>query len=153
MGKNKGKGKGPRGKKWSRKRKAAESLEKLGNERTNAAGYDDGKEYAAAKTSNPKFEAYYSLIGLHNTRYVDGKFVGCDTDEEKHAERDLFMSTLRATLPASFRVDRSLDPTIQKTILEELQEYVGKEMELEIELPLKSEVTGGKKTKDGKIPS
>lgn len=145
-GKNGGRGRGSRGKKWNRKRKAEEGAEKLGKERTNAAGYKEGKDYFAAKTSNPKFEAYYSLVGLHNTRYDNGKFVPCNTDEEKHAERDLFMSTLRATLPASFRVDRSLDPTIQKTILEELQEYVGKEMDLEIELPRRSEVTGGKKT-------
>jgi hypothetical protein len=131
-GKNGGRGRGSRGKKWNRKRKAEEGAEKLGKERTNAAGYKEGKDYFAAKTSNPKFEAYYSLVGLHSTRYDNGKFVPCSTDEEKHAERDLFMSTLRATLPASFRVDRSLDPTIQKTILEELQEYVGKEMELEI---------------------
>ncbi len=146
MGKNGGRGRGPRGKKWNRKRKAEEGAEKEGKERTNAGGYVDGKDYAAALTSNPKFEAYYSLVGLHDTRYEDGKFVPCATDAEKHAERDLFMSTLRATLPASFRVDRSLDPTIQKTILEELQEFVGKEMEVEIELPRRSEVVGGKKT-------
>ncbi len=143
MGKNHG-GRGR--KKWNRKRKAEEGAQKEGKERTNAAGYKDGKDYAAAKTSNPKFEAYYSLVGLHDTRYDNGTFVPCNTDAEKHAERDLFMSTLRATLPASFRVDRSLDPTIQKTILEELQEYVGKEMEVEIELPRRSEAIGGKKT-------
>ena len=142
MGKNGGRGR----KKWNRKRKAEEGAAKEGKERTNAAGYEEGQDYAAAKTSNPKFEAYYSLVGLHDTRYDNGMFVPCVTDAEKHAERDLFMSTLRATLPASFRVDRSLDPTIQKTILEELQEYVGKEMEVEIELPRRSEAIGGKKT-------
>jgi len=142
MGKNGARGR----KKWNRKRKAEEGAEKQGKERTNAGGYKDGQDYAAAKTSNPKFEAYYSLVGLHDTRYDNGTFVPCDTDAEKHAERDLFMTTLRATLPASFRVDRSIDPTIQKKILEELQEYVGKEMEVEIELPRRSEAIGGKKT-------
>ena len=142
MGKHGGRGR----KKWNRKRKAEEGAFKEGKERTNAGGYKDGQDYAAAKTSNPKFEAYYSLVGLHDTRYDNGKFVPCATDAEKHAERELFMSTLRATLPASFRVDRSLDPLIQKTLLEELQEYVGKEMELEIELPRRSEAIGGKKT-------
>ena len=142
MGKNGARGR----KKWNRKRKAEEGAEKQGKERTNAGGYKDGQDYAAAKTSNPKFEAYYSLVGLHDTRYDNGTFVPCATDAEKHVERDLFMTTLRATLPASFRVDRSIDPTIQKKILEELQEYVGKEMEVEIELPRRSEAIGGKKT-------
>ena len=146
MGKNGGRGRGRGRQKWNRKRKAEEGLAKEGKERTNASGYKDGQDYAAAKTSNPKFEAYYSLIGLHDTRYNGEKFVSCASDAEKHTERDLFMSTLRATLPASFRVDRSLDPTIQKTLLEELQEFVGKEMEVEIELPRRSEVIGGKKT-------
>jgi 16S rRNA C967 or C1407 C5-methylase (RsmB/RsmF family) len=92
-------------------------------------------------------EAYYSLVGLHNTRYDTStkQFVPCTNDEEKHAERDLFMSTLSAILPASFRVDRSLDSTIQGNILEELNEFVGKEMELEIELPQRSAAFGGMK--------
>lgn len=140
------------GKKWSRKRKVEERTAKVDKERKdNGAG-----SYNVAPNSNPKFEAYYSLVGLHNSRYDADtqQFVPCTSDEEKHAERELFMSTLTQILPASFRVDRSLDPTIQKTVLEELEQFIGKEMELEIELPRRSAVFGGMKNmleKDGKV--
>ena len=157
-------GQGGRGEngRWSRKRKVEERQFKVDKERTDngmsAAGYIEGKDYTPTPPSNPKMEAYYSLLGLHSTRYEPpsaaddaenarsvGKFVPCLTDEEKHAERNLFMSTLRSILPASFRIDRSLDLTIQQTLLEELQQFVGKEMELEIELPKRSEAFGGMK--------
>ena len=133
---------GDSGKKWSRKRKAEEAAAKLGSQRANGSG-----GYDVVHGSNAKFEAYYSLVGLHNTRY-DGekkKFVACVDDEEKHKERELFMASMRAILPVSFRVDRGLDPTIQKKLLEELQQFVGKEMEVEIELPRKSAAFGGMK--------
>ena len=108
MGKNGGRGRG--GQKWNRKRKAEERNNKAGKARTDGATWDG---YNAVKTSNPKMEAYYSLMGLHDVRYErENGFVACTTDEEKTAERELFMSTLRTILPASFRMDRSLDPTI-----------------------------------------
>lgn len=137
MGKNGGKN---RNQKWSRKRKAEEKDAKSDKKRTNGQG-----NYNTTVNSNAKFEAYYSLVGLHNTRYNEenGQFVPCAGDEEKHKERDLFMTSLSGILPASFRVDRSLDPTIQKKLLEELQEFVGKEMEVEIELPRRSAPCGG----------
>lgn len=95
-------------------------------------------------------EAYYSLVGLHDLRYVaDGEKVGtfepCATDAEKTAERERFMSALRSILPASFRIDRSLDSVVQLKLIEEMKEFVGKEMEVEIELPKRSEAAGGTK--------
>mmetsp|Transcript_21032 Transcript_21032/g.50720 ORF Transcript_21032/g.50720 Transcript_21032/m.50720 type:complete len:995 (-) Transcript_21032:106-3090(-) len=142
MGGNRQGGKNRGGKKWSRKRKAEEHSAKSGKERDNN---NKSNGWNVIPNSNAKFEAYYSLIGLHDTRRdgTSGTFVPCTSDEEKHAERDLFMSTLAAILPASFRVDRSLDPTIQRTLLEELQQFVGREMELEVELPTRSPAFGG----------
>ena len=138
MGKNRG------GKKWSRKRKADEKSLKSDKPRRDKNGVGS---YNIVQYSNAKFESYYSLIGLHDTKYNPStcQFEQCTTDEEKHAERNLFMETTSTILPASFRVDRSLDPMIQSTVLEELQEFVGKEMELEIELPQRSVVFGGMK--------
>lgn len=135
-GKNKG-----GNKKWSRKRKVEERSAKSDKPRNNGGGY-----YTIIN-SNAKFEAYYSLVGLHNNRYDEEskKFVSCANDAEKHAERDLFMTSMTSILPASFRVDRSLDATTQKNVLDELQEFVGKEMEVEIELPKRSQASGGMK--------
>ena len=132
-----------RGKKWNRKRKAAEANAKAGKQRDNK----NWGGYATIQNSNAKFEAYYSMVGLHDTKYdaSSGTFVECKTDDEKHAERDLFMSSCSSILPASFRVDRSLDEVTQKKILEEIDHYVGEEMELEIELPRRSAAFGGMK--------
>ena len=121
------------GKKWNRKRKADERNTKSSKERTNVG---PNGSYNIVQYSNAKFEAYYSLVGLHDTRYDDDakQFVPCQTDEEKHAERNLFMSTLTSILPASFRVDRSLDPTIQATVLEELQQFLILQQKLPVHL-------------------
>ena len=129
--------------KWNRKRKVEEKAEKAGKERKDT----DGGSYNVVKMSNAKFEAYYSYVGLHDTRYdtVTKQFIPCVTDAEKHAERELFMSTLYEVLPASFRVDRSLHPLIQKNILDEVQQFIGTEMELDIELPRTSLPAGGRK--------
>ena len=138
------------GKNWNRKRKAQERASKSGKARrdrdSNGGGGKSGT-WAAAPTSNAKLESYYSLVGLHDTRYdADRKeFVPCETDGEKTAERDRFMSSLRTILPTSFRVDRSLDPTIQENVLRELDDFAGKEMEVEIELPRHSAAIGGRK--------
>ncbi len=150
MGRGRG-GRGGRGRggggRWNRKRKNDERNAKSGKERTNGAGYKDDTDYTPTIGSNPRMEAYYSLIGLHDTRYdVESKtFVPCVTDEEKHEERNKFLATMRSILPASFRIDRSLDPTIRQNIIEELQEFVGKEMELELEIPKRSEAFGAMK--------
>lgn len=142
MGRRGGKG-GGGGKKWSRKRKAEEAEAKAGKPRANGGGGG----YNVIQNSNAKFEAYYSLVGLHDARYHAERreFVACVGDAEKHAERDRFMAAMGAILPASFRVDRSLDPTIQRKLLEELQQFVGEEMEVEIELPRRSAAFGGMK--------
>ena len=151
------------GKKWNRKRKAQEKNDKANRPRKDKRDNNkNGKgSYNIVQYSNAKFESYYSLIGLHNTKLDttnNNTFVPCNTDEEKHTERNLFISTMSQILPASFRVDRSLDSTIQTKVLNELQEFVGKEMELEVELPTRSVVFGGIKNildngKDKKIDS
>ena len=134
------------GKSWNRKRKVEERTAKVDKKDRRDKG-NGGGSYNVVPNSNAKFEAYYSLVGLHNSRYDTDcqQFVPCTSDEEKHAERELFMATISDILPASFRVDRSLDPTIQNTVLEELQQFVGKEIELEVELPRRSAVFGGMK--------
>lgn len=136
--------------KWNRKRKASERAAKSGKDHksqdVNAAGYKLNQDYSVAKTSNPKMEAYYSFVGLHNvSKREDGTFASCGCDEEKTVERERFMSSLRAILPASFRIDRSLDPLMQAKLIEEMNEFVGKELEIEIELPKRSEAAGGTK--------
>ena len=139
------------GKKWSRKRKADQKAEKAGSKsrrnNNNNTKHGTNKQYTIVQYSNPKFEAYYSMIGLHNTKYDNAtqQFIPCTSDNEKHTERNQFMSTMSSILPASFRVDRSLDAKIQATVLSELNEFVGKEMELEIELPTRSTAFGGMK--------
>jgi len=104
-------------------------------------------------------EAYYQIVGpenggLHAMRYdadaeaeggKKGAFVACTTDEEKNAERDRWMDCLRSILPASFRIDRSLDDCVRSKLLKELGEFVGTEMEIEIEVPNKSAPFGAKK--------
>ena len=134
------------GKKWNRKRKAQEKNDKANRPRKDKRDNKNGKgSYNIVQYSNAKFESYYSLIGLHNTKLdiTNNTFVPCNNDEEKHTERNLFIATMSQILPASFRVDRSLDSTIQSKVLNELQEFVGKEMELEVELPTRSVVFGG----------
>jgi 16S rRNA C967 or C1407 C5-methylase (RsmB/RsmF family) len=137
--------------KWNRKRKAADKAAKSGKDHKgkdaiNAAGYKLNQDYSVAKQSSPKMEAYYSLVGLHNAaKGEDGSFNECGTDAEKTAERERFMSSLRAILPASFRIDRSLDSNMQSKLIEEMKEFVGKEIEIEIELPKRSEAAGGTK--------
>lgn len=138
------------GKKWSRKRKADERASKSDKSR-NGSGPDGF--YKTVVQSNPRFEAYYSRVGLHDVRYDDGdgkegaagaggRFVPCETDAERSAERDRFMDALASILPASFRVDRSLDDATRRSVLGELDAFVGKEMEVEIELPRRSPASG-----------
>jgi hypothetical protein len=132
--------------KWSRKRKVEECAAKSTKERKDYhGGAKDG--YNVIKMSNAKFKKYYSYIGLHDSWYDadNGQFVPCASNAEKHAEQDLFMSMLSEVLPASFRVDRSLDPMIQWTLLDKLQHFIGKEMKLEIKLPRTSAPTAGRK--------
>ena len=142
--------------KWNRKRKASERAAKADKDHKgkdaankngeNAKANKPSQDYTVAKTSNPKMESYYSYIGLHNlAKSSNGTFTPCANDTEKTAERERFMSSLRAILPASFRIDRSLDPVMQAKLIEEMKEFVGKEIEIEIELPKRSEATGGTK--------
>lgn len=145
--------------KWNRKRKVSERASKADKDHKgkDAAASKNGEndnnnsnkpsqDYAVAKTSNPKMESYYSLIGLHDLfQSPNGIFTTCASDAEKTSERERFMSSLRSILPASFRIDRSLDPVMQGRLIEEMNQFAGKEIEIELELPKRSEAAGGTK--------
>jgi len=119
-GKNKNK------KMWNRKRKLELNSENANKER---------KQYAKVISSNPKMESYYAALGLHALkRDGDTKlFVPCTSKEEKEEERMKFLTSLRTTLPASFRIGQNIEPEFRNQLLEDVERFVGTEIEIEID--------------------
>jgi 16S rRNA C967 or C1407 C5-methylase (RsmB/RsmF family) len=107
---------------WNRKRK-------IGEEQSN----NDRKPYAKVVCSNPKMEAYYAVQGLHSLRREGDSHVPCSTSEEKEAERMRFMKSLRSTLPASFRIGQNIEPEFREKLIQDVENFVGTEIEIEID--------------------
>ena len=84
---------------------------------------------------NFKMEAYYAYQGIHDTSLDEesGKFVPCVSDEAKEEERQRWLTSLKSILPASFRIGADVDDNLRERLEKELDEYVGKKMEIEIE--------------------
>ena len=120
--------------KWGKKKRPMKSKEKS----TPANNKLHGKEkdsYSLTWQINRKLEAFYAVQGLHDTYYNETSktFIACETDAEREAERTKWLDTLRRILPASFRLGQDLDPLVRLKLDKEINEMVGKEMELRIE--------------------
>jgi hypothetical protein len=62
-----------------------------------------------------------------------GTFVECQTDEEKESERQRWLTSLKSMLPASFRIGNDVDGNLRERSISELDNFVGKKMEIEIQ--------------------
>eukprot|EP00934_Nitzschia_sp_Nitz4_P001853 Nitzschia sp. Nitz4//scaffold40_size135432//106302//108761//NITZ4_003262-RA/size135432-processed-gene-0.154-mRNA-1//1//CDS//3329551273//1853//frame0 len=129
------------GRKWSRARKKqrGDEAKARGNDRSNAKTNEKyGQErnpYEMVEGGNFKMEAFYAYMGIHDY-YLDestGTFKKCTTDEEKEAERQRWLTATKTILPASFRIGNDVDDNLRNRLETELDEYVGKKMEIEIQ--------------------
>ncbi len=111
---------------WNRKRKFERSKERQDTDR---------KPYKVVVSCNPKMEAYYAYLGLHSKSKSENssKFIPCNTPEEMEAERTRFINALRAPLPASFRIGQNVEPDLRSKLKREVEEFVGTEIEIEID--------------------
>jgi 16S rRNA C967 or C1407 C5-methylase (RsmB/RsmF family) len=114
------------GRRWSRKRKQQEKKSKRPKER---------KSWVKVTPGNAKFEAYYAIQGLHNLSLnKNGDFVECTTDKQKEEERMAWLTSLRAMLPASFRIGTDVDPVLRERLELELDShFVDTEMEIVVQ--------------------
>ena len=71
---------------------------------------------------------------MHN-EYLNekGEFQKCTTDEEKEQERIRWLTSLRTMLPVSFRIGTDVDQSHREQMEFELEEFIGKEMEIVID--------------------
>lgn len=86
---------------------------------------------------NRKMEAFYALQGLHNQFWDEEtqSFRDCENDEQKEAERQRWMTTLKGILPTSFRIGTDVDPILRQSLEQELDAFVGKELEIKVAPP------------------
>lgn len=131
------------GKRWSnaRKRQKNRDAANRGNDRDadeKKKGKKDAEEmnpYELSEIGNFKLEAYYAAQGVHDYRLDENSstFVMCTTDEEKEAERQRWLEAMKGILPASFRIGADVDEALRQKLEKELDEYVGKTMEIEFQ--------------------
>ena len=130
------------GRKWKRKNKNKHSGE--AKPRDSTKNPDWGKErdpYALTAAGNFRMEAFYAYQGIHDSRRTtasdgsnkEGSFMDCSTAEEKEAERQRWLTAMKSSLPISFRIGNDVDPDLRKCLLSELEQFVGKKMEIEVE--------------------
>lgn len=129
------------GRKWKRKNKNKHSGD--GKPRDSKENPDWGKErdpYTTVAAGNFRMEAFYAYQGIHDLRLVsssekskDGEFVECLTAEEKETERERWLKAMKSSLPISFRIGNDVDPDLREGLISELEEFVGKKMEIEVE--------------------
>jgi 16S rRNA C967 or C1407 C5-methylase (RsmB/RsmF family) len=126
------------GRKWKRKNKNKHSGEGKPRDDGKKNNPDWGKErdpYTTISAGNFRMEAFYAYQGVHNTR-LDEKssdFVDCSTAEEKEAERQRWLTSMKSTLPIAFRIGNDVDPDLRKQLITELEEFVGKKIRIEVE--------------------
>jgi len=122
--------------KWgkSRKKRQAQNREKS-TPSNNVLHGKEKESYSLTWQTNRKLEAFYAVQGLHDTFYDEATktFKACKTNSDREAERVNWLDTLRRILPASFRLGQDLDPLVRDKLEKEIDEMVGKEMELSIE--------------------
>ena len=129
------------GKNWKRNQKRKHRIKKNGddgdgNDRRKAADPSkfgqENNPYKLIAGGNYKMEAYYAYQGLHDI-YLDnesGTFRKCETSQEKEEERQRWVQSLKTILPASFRFGNDVDPALRAQLEKEVDESVGKEMDI-----------------------
>ena len=130
------------GRKWKRKSKNKHSGE--GKPRDGKKNNPDwGKErdpYSMVAAGNFRMEAFYAYQGIHGSRLrtadeksSEGDFIDCSMAEEKEAERQRWLTAMKSSLPIAFRIGNDIDPDLRKGLVSELEEFVGKKMDIEVE--------------------
>ena len=118
------------GKLWTRKRKKQEHDEKKEKKRVENKDRRDGGDngYKLLVQSNELMELYYAYQGLHDLRCIDKgldyEYTSNETDEEKEAERKLYLTTIRRILPSAFRISEDTEKTFLNVFLKELHEHL-----------------------------
>lgn len=125
------------GRKWKRNRKNKHTGEGKPRKAADPSNPKYGQErnpYKMIEGGNYKMESYYAYQGTHD-HYLDsesGTFIKCETSEQKEEERIRWLASMKSILPASFRIGNDVDPTLRERLEKDLEEYVGKKMELEV---------------------
>jgi 16S rRNA C967 or C1407 C5-methylase (RsmB/RsmF family) len=80
-------------------------------------------------------EAYFAYQGVYDLYWDDETktYLECTTDEQKSAEAEKWMTTVKRILQASFRIGVDVDPIVRERLEQELEQLVGQEMELQVE--------------------
>ena len=126
------------GKNWNRNRKRKHRVKGNddggdGKKKPDPSKYGHERDpYRLVAGGNYKMEAYYAYQGLHDL-YLDkesGTFRQCETAKEKEEERQRWIQSLKTILPASFRIGNDVDPALRAQLEKELDESVGKEMDI-----------------------
>jgi len=142
--------------KWgkSRKKRQAQNREKS-TPSNNVLHGKEKESYSLTWQTNRKLEAFYAVQGLHDTFYDEATktFKACKTNSDREAERVNWLDTLRRILPASFRLGQDLDPLVRDKLEKEIDEMVGKEMELSIEQKPKRKKDSARKGSRGRCES
>ena len=127
--------------KWSKARKKQrqrEGSENANEDRSTKTNEKYGQErdpYALVALGNFKMEVFYAYQGIHDY-YLDETtktFVECKTDEQKEAERQRWLTSVKSILPASFRIGNDVDDHLRERLEKELEAYVGKKMEIQVQ--------------------
>jgi 16S rRNA C967 or C1407 C5-methylase (RsmB/RsmF family) len=132
------------GKTWRRDRKNKHRKPKIGEDgqpvetksRNDPAKYGQERDpYKLCEGGNFKMEVYYAYQGLHQDYLNEetGTYHKCTTDEEREAERQRWLTSLKSILPASFRIGNDVDPKLREQLEKELEQSVGQEMEITME--------------------
>jgi 16S rRNA C967 or C1407 C5-methylase (RsmB/RsmF family) len=146
------------GRNWKKNRglkRQAENLKKnneagtnnnSGNRNNNNNNNKD--PYKTIEHGNYKLEAFYAYQGLHDYRWDHGggddqsgdsnsstvpRLVPCTTDSERQVERQRWLSSIKTTLPAAFRIGQDVPDGLRMKLEQELQEYVGEKIEIDVE--------------------
>lgn len=141
------------GRNWKRNKKNKHTGKSKARKPADPSKYGEERDpYTLVASGNYKLEAYYAYQNMHG-HYLDsetGTFLKCDSDEAKEKERKAWLASMKSVLPASFRIGSDVDPGLRRRLEKELEEYVGKKMEIEVlpkggerrirELDLKPEV-------------
>eukprot|EP00980_Cylindrotheca_fusiformis_P026457 scaffold16189_cov125-Cylindrotheca_fusiformis.AAC.13 len=112
------------GRNWKRNRKNKHSGKPNVRKPADPSKYGESKDpYSLVASGNFKLEAFYAC---------QGSFVKCETNELKEEERKRWLTSMKSTLPASFRIGSDVDEGLRQRLEKELEDFVGKKMEIEV---------------------
>lgn len=133
-------GRGSKKKMWNRKKNDNNRNNKGNNNDQRGQKNGDGRNEwnLVTQLQNHNFETYYVYQGLHSNKKTicddndDSKttFAPCANDEEREKERLRFLASMKTRLPASFRIGGHMDEELTQKIIEDVERFVGTEMEL-----------------------